>query len=151
MQPSNAAAYPPHVLFGDEEGNKLPTPKQITPNEFSRLFPNASKSCRRANSQDDDTHCDSVPAPEPQRVVRDATLATHQRKEKGSSQFRVHIEGRRSRKIDPDNVIPKYLLDCVRRAGLIPDDDADTIELTISQTKVKAEQECTVITIDEPA
>ena len=52
--------------------------------------------------------------------------------------------------LDPDNLCPKYFVDGLRYAGIIPDDTARDIVLHISQEKVdKKEEERTEITIVE--
>lgn len=64
--------------------------------------------------------------------------------EKGNSSssstcFRVRITSHRVRQLDLDNLYGgvKYFLDSLRYAEIIPDDDPKSIELQVSQKKVK--------------
>lgn len=50
--------------------------------------------------------------------------------------------------LDPDNLCPKSLIDGLRYAGLIPGDEPDKIELSISQERCAKEEERTEIEID---
>ena len=58
-------------------------------------------------------------------------------KEGDTAGFLVRIESFRVRLTDPDNLCPKYWIDCARYAGLIPDDSASHIKVQVTQTKVK--------------
>ena len=64
---------------------------------------------------------------------------------------RVHvcIVSFRARLCDPDNICPKYAIDCIRYAGIIRDDRPQDITLEVRQQKVSKEQERTEITITE--
>ena len=59
---------------------------------------------------------------------------------------RIHVRVTVCRKIlcDPDNSTPKYVLDCLRLAGLIPNDREQDITLETRQEKTR-EQETTLI------
>jgi len=66
-----------------------------------------------------------------------------------SGRVLVCIESRRTRLIDPDNLCPKWFVDCLRYSGVIRDDRASDIEIRVSQTKVGSKaEEATVITVD---
>jgi hypothetical protein len=56
---------------------------------------------------------------------------------------RVHVRivSFRRRLIDPDNLCPKYFVDCTRYAGWIKDDNAKEITLEVRQVKVKTKAE----------
>lgn len=58
----------------------------------------------------------------------------------------VSVTSYRKRLCDPDNLCPKYFIDCLRYAQIIPDDRPQDIELRVSQEKSK--QERTKITIE---
>ena len=63
-----------------------------------------------------------------------------------AGKFRISVTGRRRRLIDPDNLCPKYLIDCLRYAGAIPDDRAQDIELSVRQEKIGSkEEEVTIV------
>jgi hypothetical protein len=55
---------------------------------------------------------------------------------------RIHVRVTVCRKIlcDPDNSTPKYVLDCVRLAGLIPNDREQDITLETRQEKTRGEE-----------
>jgi len=79
----------------------------------------------------------SEPLRAPQDQARDAV------------RFLVCIESRRRKLLDPDNLCAKYVLDCCRYAGLIPDDRPQDIEFKCFQTQVETEEEeCTIVTIE---
>lgn len=57
----------------------------------------------------------------------------------------------RRRLIDPDNLCPKYFIDCLRYAGIIPNDREEDITLQVSQVKVKTKaEERTELEIETP-
>lgn len=72
-----------------------------------------------------------------QRPVCDEPLAPQPGEKGHSTRLHVRITSFRSRLIDPDNLCPKYFIDCLRYAGLIQNDTADDITLEISQKKAK--------------
>ena len=78
---------------------------------------------------------------------RDGTLAEGEREKQDSKRVLVRITSHRERLIDPDNLCPKYFIDCLRYAGIIADDSAAHIELSVSQRKCAKGQEETVIEI----
>ena len=120
-------------------------PAQITPNEFRRLFPKATPSAMRVNGVN--TVCDPVPVAEPEQPLRRVKVAVAQGAEKSSGRVRVHVESRRNRLLDADNILVKAILDCCRYAGAIRDDTEEAIELVVTQKKVPRNEECTVVTI----
>lgn len=73
----------------------------------------------------------------PQQIVCHEPVAATPRKEVNTDRFRVCVTGFRVRLLDPDNVCPKYFIDCLRYAGLIPNDRASDITLEVRQEKVK--------------
>lgn len=88
-------------------------------------------------------------AAKPECPVCDVPLAAPEGEEKNTGRILVRIIGRRVRLLDPDNCICKYHLDCLRYAGIIPNDREEDIELHVKQEKVctKAE-ECTIIEVE---
>jgi hypothetical protein len=56
----------------------------------------------------------------------------------GDNRHRVRIVSRRVRLCDPDNLVGgvKHLVDALRIAGIIPEDDPKSISLEVSQEKV---------------
>ncbi len=61
----------------------------------------------------------------------------------GDQRIVVSIKRRSTRTLDPDNLgaSVKALVDCLRYAKLIPEDDAETIDLLVTQEKVKSRKE----------
>ena len=59
------------------------------------------------------------------------------------ARHRVRIISRRVRICDPDNLVGgvKYLVDSLRAADIIPEDDPQAITLEVSQEKVKTYKE----------
>lgn len=86
---------------------------------------------------------------EPQRIVCDEPLATVQGEKSDSSRVHVRVVSRRVRLIDPDNLCPKYFIDCLRYAEIIQDDTAEKITLEVSQEKVSKGDEETIIEISQ--
>lgn len=110
-------------------------------------MPNASEAFIKRNAED---CADSqAPSPEPQPTVCHDSLGEAQGAKENPSRLRVRIISRRRRLIDPDNLVPKWFIDCLRYAGYIPDDRAQDIVLEVSQEKVKSKaEECTRIEIE---
>ena len=56
-----------------------------------------------------------------------------------SPKYRVRVRSNRVRQLDLDNLYGgvKYFIDTLRYAEIIPDDDPSSIELEVTQTKVK--------------
>jgi hypothetical protein len=63
--------------------------------------------------------------------------------EGGDDRHRVRIISKRVRICDPDNLVGgvKYLVDSLRGAEIIPEDDPTSITLEVSQEKVKTYKE----------
>lgn len=55
----------------------------------------------------------------------------------GEKRFRVCVTSVRSRLCDTDNIVAKWTVDCIRRGGIIPDDDPETAVIEVSQRQVK--------------
>ena len=91
-----------------------------------------------------------LPHPKPKQVVRDEPLAAAQGKETSTGRTVVRIVSFRTRLCDTDNLCGgcKYAVDALRYNGLIPNDDPQSIELRVTQIKVKTrKQERTEIEI----
>jgi len=83
-----------------------------------------------------------------EQVVCNESVATATREAPNTGRFRVRITGYRRRLLDPDNLCAKYFVDCLRYAGLIPNDREQDITLEVGQIKVaKKENERTEILI----
>lgn len=81
--------------------------------------------------------------------VRPEPVAKKKREAGHPTRLRVGVRSFRRRLCDPDNLCPKYFIDCLRYAGFIPDDSPDHITLEVSQERVESvDEERTVITIE---
>lgn len=96
---------------------------------------------RRANG--------AVSSAEPQRPIRNEPMAETPRKETHTGRFRVGVISYRWRLIDPDNLCPKYFIDCLRYAEIIPDDRPEDIELSVKQIKCAKGEDRTIITVEQ--
>ena len=91
----------------------------------------------------------AVSGAEPEPAVCDEPVAEAPRKEINPALVHVRIVSFRRSFCDPDNLCPKYFIDCLRYAGIIRDDRPQDITLEVRQQKVSKEQERTEITITE--
>jgi hypothetical protein len=101
--------------------------------QLKQLFPNASPSFIKANADRG-----SPPGPEPEPAICHGPLAEKKRKGGDSSRIHVRVISHRRRLIDPDNLCPKYFIDCLRYAEIIPDDTAACVTVQTEQVKVKS-------------
>lgn len=101
--------------------------------------------------QDHDLHpLDTTSSPVTEPAVCNEPVAAQAREASHSTRFRIRVESRRRRLIDPDNLCPKYLIDCLRYAEVIPDDSARYVEVQTTQTRVQTKaEEGTQVTITE--
>ena len=77
----------------------------------------------------------------PKQVVRDEPLAEKKGEARHTGRVAVSITAFQVRLLDPDNLCPKHLIDGLRYAGLIHDDNPEEIILTVSQKKVRTKEE----------
>jgi hypothetical protein len=125
----------------------------MNPHTIRRLFPNASKSIIAANAQDyGKPHAeDTLPIAAVERNSSHAPLEAKEVQRRTDGRFLVRVESVRKRLADEDGLCEKYVLDCCRYAGLIPDDSPELCKVETSQRKAaKGEEEHTQITITYP-
>ena len=79
--------------------------------------------------------------PEPQPPVRHEPLEAASGAAQDANRSRLCITSYRRRLLDPDNLTPKYFIDALRYFGVIADDTAQDIDLSIRQTKVATPEE----------
>jgi hypothetical protein len=84
---------------------------------------------------------------EPEPVVRDEPLAAPPREDRDAGRVRVRVVSFRTRLCDPDNLCPKYFIDCLRYAGLIADDTPECITLEVRQVRCRRREQRTEILI----
>ena len=93
----------------------------------------------------------AAPDPQPEQAVCNRSYGPIPGKE-GHTEGRrlsVKIVSYRRRLIDPDNLTVKYHVDALKYLGIIPNDTAKDIEVSVRQEKVNEFQaECTEITVD---
>lgn len=83
-----------------------------------------------------------------QLPLRDGPLATTEGEKRGARRFLVSVVSKRVRLVDPDNLCPKYIIDCLRYAGVLPDDSPEFVTTSFSQIKVaRFDQEETLIEV----
>jgi len=117
--------------------------------QIRQLFPNASKSLLAANDNNHTQNTGKATALE--RNPSDAPLEKGEVQKGGSGKIHVRVTSVRSRLADPDGLCEKYVLDCCRYAGFLPDDSAAHITLETTQRKAtKGEEEHTEIVIIKP-
>jgi hypothetical protein len=83
-------------------------------------------------------------SPKPQRPVQCQPMGEAKSKKDGAGRIHIRFTTRRKRLIDPDNIVAKYFIDCLRYAGAISDDTEKHISLETHQEKTR-EQEETII------
>lgn len=110
---------------------------KLSADQLRARFPNASAQFILANSR-------PVVAPRlrpavAQQAAPHEPLAAGQRKGPGEGRAHVSIERRSLKLLDKDNLYGsvKFLCDALRYAGLIADDDPESIELTVTQRRVR--------------
>lgn len=108
----------------------------MTSNELRRLFPNHPESFIRRNSDSSEAQ-----SPKPEPIVRDEPVAEKNGEDRNSTRLHVRVTSYRRKLIDPDNLCPKYFIDCLRMAEYISDDSAKDITLQVEQFKVKTSGE----------
>lgn len=88
-----------------------------------------------------------LPSPKLEPIVCHEPVEEAKGKKVDSGRVRIRVTSFRTRLCDPDNLCPKYFIDCLRYSGLIQNDTPDLITLEVSQEKVKKNQERTEIEI----
>ena len=118
--------------------------EQIKPDEFRRIFPNASASTIARNNQAGGVA--SSPVAQPRNV--DEPLAEDEGKAVDQVRRLVRVTLCRRRLLDDDNPYPKHFIDAIKEAGLIVDDSPRWCKIEVVQRLVYfAQGECTVIEI----
>jgi hypothetical protein len=84
---------------------------------------------------------------EPEPVVRAEPVAAAAGETCDAGRVRVSIVSFRPRLCDPDNLCPKYFIDCLRYAGLIADDTPECITLEVRQLRCRRAEQRTEILI----
>ena len=88
--------------------------------------------------------------PKPKRAIRNEPLAKTGRKKENTGRIHIRLTARRKRLIDPDNLVFKYFIDCLRYAGAIPDDRAEDVTIETKQEKTRQKEETIIELFREP-
>jgi hypothetical protein len=73
----------------------------------------------------------------PEPIVRHEPVGSSPRETQNPGRIVVRIVSFRQRLLDPDNLCPKWFIDGLRYAGLIPGDREEDITLEVRQFKVR--------------
>lgn len=85
---------------------------------------------------------------QPKRRLGNEPVAKVSGAPKATERFLVRIISRRRRSVDPDNLVGKGFVDCLRYSGLIPGDTALLVDYSIRQEKAESkEAECTIVEV----
>ena len=84
---------------------------------------------------------DTSSSAKPKRPVRNEPLAKGKSKKEHTGRVHIRFTTKRKRLIDPDNIVAKYFIDCLRYAGAINDDTAKDISLETHQEKTRGQEE----------
>lgn len=79
--------------------------------------------------------------PQPEQPVLNREVGAVKGEEGNPSRIRVSVTSFRTALCDPDNLCPKYFIDCLRYAQIIPNDTSRDIALTVLQEKVATKAE----------
>ncbi len=86
-----------------------------------------------------------------ERNPLNGTLAKGQGEKSNAGRVHLCIVSIRKRLLDPDNLSPKWIIDCLRYASIIRGDEPDKITLQVEQRKcAKGEEESTQVWITFP-
>lgn len=88
--------------------------------------------------------------PKPKRPVRNEPLAKGNGKKENTGRIHIRLTAKRKRLIDPDNLVFKYHIDCLRYAGAIPDDRASDVTIETHQEKTREKEETLIELFHEP-
>jgi len=128
-----------------QEQRKRKEKRMMNVDELKRIYPNASLSFLRRNSQDNPV---GLPAPNPQPTQGHALVCVAPRKSKGSTRttqrprkrniiFRVYSQ----RPADWDGYHIKELQDCLVAAGILDDDAWDVLQGQVISCKAHSASE----------
>lgn len=119
----------------------------MTTPDLSARFPHCSADFLRRNGYANIPPDNNAPAAKPKRSPSARPLAAGQAQD-GNSAFRVvRVTSFRSRLIDSDNLVPKWHVDALRYAGVLPSDAPDKARIETQQIKCAKGEERTEIEI----
>lgn len=122
----------PH-LYGPD----LPTPDSKLPKPERATGPEKGKP---------DSLC-----PKLERRATTSTVGAKEAKTGNHGRVLVRVTSIRRRLLDEDNLCEKYVVDCCRYAGLLPEDSPSRTKIEVAQRKAaKGEPEATLVEIFQP-
>lgn len=121
------------------------TDRKLTRLQLKELFPNARLDFIEANRSDRNTG----EAPIVERGHEDEPLPPDRTKEGESPRFLVRFTSIRKRLLDEDNMVGKFLTDCLRYASIIPNDDPLTTSIEMRQEKAGKRDERVIVEVFE--
>lgn len=80
-------------------------------------------------------------SPKPEPAAQPPPDAVSKREAFYTGRVLVRVKSHRVRLLDPDNLCPKYFIDCLRYAGFLPDDNPACVVLQNEQEKVATKKE----------
>jgi hypothetical protein len=86
----------------------------------------------------------------PKPPILNGAVGKAGREKKNTGRILVRITVYRKRCVDPCNAGQKYLVDCLRYAGILVDDREEDIALEINQEKTRGEEETLIELFNEP-
>ena len=100
-------------------------------------------------SRNQDSREVSQPEPSvlPEEKRSDEIKERAKRSSKGGDQFTIIVDSYRKRYMDPDNLCPKWYIDEIVKAGIIPDDSSRYVKEVKKRVHVVKDEEFTRITI----
>ncbi len=118
----------------------------MNPHQLLRLFPHASNAVLQVNSVD---YGAGAP-PLVERGHQDALALPPQANRSDTARFLVRVQSVRKKLLDEDRISECAIVDCVRYAGIIPDDRPAITRIETTQRKVaKGEEEHTKVEVYE--
>jgi hypothetical protein len=90
-------------------------------------------------------------SPKPQRPICDEPLGKVKSKKEHSGRIHIRLTTKRKRLIDPDNIVAKYFVDCLRYAGAINDDTEKDVTIETRQEKTREKEETIIELFRESA
>ena len=103
--------------------------------------PEATKAPDAAETTPNHENNDPPQSPKPERPFLSQSVGQEKGKAGDTKSVHVRVTSYRRRTIDPDNLCPKYFIDCLRYAEIIKDDTAAHITLTVGQEKVASKSD----------
>lgn len=126
-----------HVFKNDGLDMKVSAfPEKLPLNQLKRLFPNAPPCFFKNNAENVDDHSGDASA-KLESGLGEGALGKEVIQAPNSGPLLVRIIATRKCLLDEDNLCEKYLVDCLRYCGAIPNDSPEDVHIEVSQKKTK--------------